>query len=79
MNRTSQLPTIKKGIYRHYKNKKLYEVIGIAAHTETDEPMVIYKPLYESEFELFVRPYGIFIGSVDINGQIVPRFKMIKP
>lgn len=34
------------GVYRHYKGK-LYLVIGSARHTETEEELVIYVPLYE--------------------------------
>ena len=30
------------GRYRHFKGNE-YEVIGIARHSETDEPMVVYK------------------------------------
>ena len=37
-----------KGTYRHNKSGKLYEVIDVALHTETDEKMVIYQALYDS-------------------------------
>ena len=37
--------TIPSGKYRHFKGNE-YEVIGIARHSETEEPMVVYnKPL----------------------------------
>ncbi len=71
---------IKKGIYKHYKGN-LYEVLGIALHSETLEKMVIYKALYESEFGknvIFVRPLKMFKENVLINGKKIPRFKMQK-
>ena len=42
------------GKYRHYKGNE-YEVTGIAIHSETLEPMVVYRALY-SNGELWVRP-----------------------
>ena len=66
---------IDKGTYRHFKTGALYTVIGVALHTETGEQLVIYRPLYESEHELFARPYDMFIESVEIGGKMVPRFQ----
>jgi len=71
------MQTIELGTYRHSKKGQLYEVLGVALQTETEEQLVIYKPLYESEFELFARPYDMFIEQVEINGQVVPRFEKI--
>ena len=48
--------------------KYLYEVVGIAKHTETGEDMVIYRSLYRDEkgnFGLYVRPIDIFLSEVD--------------
>jgi len=73
----SELPELEKGTYRHNKTGHLYEVIGVALHTETDEPLVVYRPLYESEYEFFVRPYAMFVENVEINGLMVPRFELI--
>lgn len=73
----SSFPYIEKGVYRHSKKGHLYEVLGVAVQTETDEPLVIYRPLYENEFELFARPYAMFIEEVEINGRIVPRFEKV--
>jgi hypothetical protein len=72
-------PLIKKGTYRHYKNKQLYEVIGVALQTETEESLVLYRPLYEHDFgyELFARPYGMFVEMVELDGVIQPRFEKI--
>lgn len=49
--------------YRHFKGN-LYQVIGIATHTETEEKMVVYQAQY-GERKLFVRPYEMFIEEVD--------------
>lgn len=66
---------IKPGIYRHYKGQE-YQVIGSARHSETEETLVLYRPLYgdESEREYWVRPIGMFTESVKVDGRDVPRF-----
>lgn len=74
---SGQLPHLPAGTYRHNKKGQLYEVLGVALHTETNEPLVVYRPLYDSEYELFVRPYGMFIEKVELNGVVVPRFEKI--
>lgn len=68
------IPQIEKGIYRHYKNQKLYEVLGVALQTETDEPLVIYRPLYDAQYDLCARPYEMFVGKVAVNGAMMLRF-----
>ena len=45
---------VERGVYRHYKGG-LYEVLGMAEHTETEEPLVIYYPLGRHS-ELWARP-----------------------
>ena len=64
--------SIKKGIYKHYKGN-LYEVIGIASHSETMEPMVVYRALY-GEHGLWVRPAAMWNEIVDKPGYRGPRF-----
>ena len=64
-----------RGKYVHYKGNE-YEVIGVAKHSETLEPMIVYKALY-GDGELWVRPYAMFFETVDVNGAEVPRFKKI--
>lgn len=34
---------IQLGKYIHYKTGKMYEVLGVARHSETHEEMVVYK------------------------------------
>jgi len=66
---------LKMGKYQHYKGN-FYQVEGLATHSETQEKMVIYRPLY-GEGALWVRPLSMFIESVTIKGQAMPRFAYI--
>ena len=69
---------LKPGKYRHYKGK-LYEVLGIAQHSETLEKLVVYKALYQPEGEnLWVRPLAMFLEDVEIEGKKVKRFEFIE-
>lgn len=70
------VPMLKTGTYRHYKDK-LYQVIGVALHSETQEPVVVYKPLYKSDAELWVRPYDMFVENIIVDGKEIPRFKYV--
>jgi len=63
---------ISPGKYRHYKGND-YEVIGLATHSETREPMVVYRPLY-GEDALWVRPLAMFVEDVTVDGKQTPRF-----
>ena len=51
------------GKYRHFKGN-YYQVIGVATHSEIQEKLVVYQPLY-GEGGLWVRPYEMFAGEVD--------------
>ncbi|HIZ51036.1 MAG TPA: DUF1653 domain-containing protein [Candidatus Pseudomonas excrementavium] len=66
---------LKPGRYRHYKGKD-YRVIGIARHSETEEPLVVYRTLY-GEFDLWVRPLEMFTEMVVVEGKTYPRFTFI--
>ena len=66
---------IKPGKYQHFKGN-LYEVIGIARHSETREEMVVYRALY-GEYGLWVRPAVMWTETVDRDSYHVPRFQYI--
>lgn len=72
-----EFPVIEKGIYKHNKKGHRYEVLGVALQTETNEPLVIYRPLYENEYKLFARPYEMFTEQVELNGEMKPRFEKV--
>jgi hypothetical protein len=71
------------GTYQHFKNKKLYKVIGIAKHSETLEDMVVYEPQYKNETlgetaQFWVRPLSMFIEEVLHEGRKQPRFSLVE-
>jgi hypothetical protein len=67
---------IKRGKYRHFKGNE-YEVVGVARHSETLEEYVIYKPLYASVSEYWIRPLAMFLETVERDGEVLPRFAYI--
>ncbi len=67
---------VKGGTYKHYKGNN-YLVLHIATHSETLEPMVVYKALY-GEGGVWVRPAHMWNESVTHNGETVPRFRYIE-
>lgn len=64
--------TLRPGVYRHYKGKD-YEVVGTATHSESGEILVVYRCLY-GDYDLWVRPLVMFQETVEVNGEIIPRF-----
>ena len=67
---------IRLGKYRHYKGN-LYEVIGLANHSETLEKMVVYRALY-GDNEIWVRPASMWNEEVGKEGKIFKRFTYIE-
>ena len=68
----STLPTLPLGPYRHYKGLR-YEVLGVVRHSETLEPLVLYRAEY-GEHGLWVRPFAMFTEEVEIEGVKQARF-----
>jgi len=48
----------------------------VARHSETLEPLVVYRPLYNAS-GLWVRPHSMFFEAVEIEGKWQPRFARI--
>ena len=69
------LVTTPPGLYRHYKGN-LYEVVDTVRHSETCEPMTLYRALY-GERGLWVRPAAMFEETVLAEGIRQPRFTKI--
>lgn len=68
---------MEKGLYKHYKGN-IYEVIGVATHSETLEKMVVYRATYQKGGEnLWVRPLAMFAETITQNGQTVKRFSKL--
>ncbi len=69
------LPDAPPGRYRHYKGGE-YQLLGVVRHSETLEPLVLYRPLYGHSGD-WVRPYAMFFSEVVIDGLPEPRFARI--
>ena len=67
---------LKPGRYRHFMGGE-YELIGTAKHSETLEPMVVYRALY-GEGGLWVRPAAMWTEQVERDGYSGPRFVYIE-
>lgn len=70
------LITTPTGRYRHYKGME-YQVLDTVRHSETLEPMTLYRALY-GEHGLWVRPAAMFLETVVIAGVAQPRFTRIE-
>ncbi len=71
----ASLPPTPPGRYRHYKGQD-YEVLGAVRHSETEEVLVLYRPLYNNT-GLWVRPHAMFFEHLEVDGQMKPRFVLI--
>ena len=79
------LPDTPTGRYRHYKGGE-YEVLGVVRHSETLEPLVLYRPLHGDGVDgvdggggsgNWVRPHAMFFETVVIDGIAQPRFSRV--
>lgn len=72
MSDLAPLPPTPAGRYRHYKGRE-YEVVGVVRHSETLDPLVLYRPLYDDS-GLWVRPHAMFFEEIEVDGRRLPRF-----
>jgi len=63
---------VKLGKYKHFKGN-IYDVIGIAKHSETLEEFVVYK----RDNEIWIRPMEMFLEQIERDGKTIPRFEFI--
>ena len=75
MNDLPALPDTPTGRYRHVKGGE-YEVLGVVRHSESLEPMVLYRAL-SSGTGLWVRPHAMFFEQVTVDGRSQARFTRI--
>lgn len=61
------------GLYQHYKGNE-YTVLGLVRHSETQEELVLYRQEY-GDRSLWVRPREMFLETVNVDSQEVPRFR----
>jgi hypothetical protein len=71
-----EIMELKPGKYRHFKGKE-YELLGIASHSETLEPMVVYRALY-GDRGLWVRPMEMWTEIIDREDYHGPRFQYVE-
>jgi len=64
------------GKYKHFRGGE-YEVIDVAIHSETEELMVVYRPLY-GDRALWVRPLSMFTETLEYQGELVERFTLVE-
>ena len=66
---------LKPGLYRHFKGN-LYRLLYVAKHSETLEPMVVYRALY-GDHSVWVRPASMWNETVQRDGRTFQRFTYI--
>ncbi|MBO4915658.1 MAG: DUF1653 domain-containing protein [Oscillospiraceae bacterium] len=69
------LPALEPGKYRHFKGNE-YELLYVARHSETLEPMVVYRALY-GEGGVWVRPTAMWDETVTRGGEACKRFEKL--
>lgn len=67
--------SIEPGIYQHFKGRR-YEVLAVGKHSETEEPLVFYRKLYD-DYSFWARPLQMFAEHVERDGYSGPRFARI--
>ena len=73
---TIDINEVQLGKYRHFKGN-IYELIEIANHSESQEPVAVYRALY-GDHGLWVRPLEMFLETIERDGAEIQRFQYIK-
>lgn len=73
---TIDINEVQLGKYRHFKGN-LYELIEVAHHSESQEPVAVYRALYGNH-GLWVRPLEMFLETIERDGAEIQRFQYIK-
>ncbi len=68
---------VRPGRYRHFKGNE-YEVLFTAIHSETLEPMVVYRALY-GDGDIWVRPASMWDETIVRGGVEYKRFTYLGP
>jgi hypothetical protein len=74
MEQNWKMDQLQPGTYRHYKGG-LYDVVGAARHSETEEPLAVYR---SADGGLWVRPLGMFLETVIVDGVQLSRFALLR-
>ncbi len=69
------LPAVVPGRYQHYKGG-LYQLLGVVRHSESLQPMALYRPLDQASGD-WVRPWAMFFEEVTVDGVRRPRFQRL--
>jgi len=67
--------SVEPGIYQHFKGQR-YEVLAVGKHSETEEPLVFYRKLYD-DYSFWARPLEMFTEHVERDGYSGPRFAKV--
>ncbi len=59
--------------FRHYKGGT-YTFLYIGRHSETEEWLVVYQ---NAAMDIWVRPYGMFFETINVDGKQIERFTPI--
>lgn len=70
------LPNLRPGVYRHFKGNE-YLLLFLARHSETTEPMVVYRALYGGG-GIWVRPARMWTEEVKREDYQGPRFSFVR-